>query len=143
MDKNTEIKLLNQLKKADSYFADTFSEEDVEKMKSNIKNDFPILHDTDIINRLNKTIAACGVLRKELDETQAKIETRNNTIQDLEKDLNDINFWKTMVWKVLSRENQNELLKELFTVNENIKFKLSNGIPLDEEEAEQVLRQLQ
>lgn len=42
MEKTKEIELLKQLK-GDTYFADTFSAATIDKMCDNIKNDFPIL----------------------------------------------------------------------------------------------------
>lgn len=49
LSKIEEVALLEQLRTSESYFADTFTTNDIKQMQDNIKNDFPLLHCTNIL----------------------------------------------------------------------------------------------
>jgi len=138
MDKQTEIKLIVKLSDKDSYFADTFTQDDIDKMIKNIQNDFPILQGT-FVDDIAEERERLFEVRKELE---ARIEQRDNALNDMIREAKEMKSWKKLVWKVLHREDREEL-NELFTVDENIEFKLKNGIGLSPEEGARVLSRMQ
>lgn len=83
--KEIEIQILGALfDNGDTYFYDYFSEDDINTMCSNIKNDFPLLMNTSIDKKYEQTKKNATQMAKELDEKNAQLATRANTISDLD-----------------------------------------------------------
>lgn len=84
-DKEREMALIDELASFDSYFKDTFTDKDIEQMKRNIGDDYPLLYSTstmdrkgvkelkDMINQLKKTC-------EEYDQLQIQ---HNNEVDEL------------------------------------------------------------
>lgn len=72
MDKNTEIGLLEKLGNADSYFGNEFSEETVNQMCQNVRNDHPILLNTDYEKAIN-AFRNQRIAKREREETPIKL----------------------------------------------------------------------
>ena len=53
--KDDEIEILQKLNNGDTYFGEFFSDKDVKMMCSNIRNDYPLLHNVEFLQDLHKS----------------------------------------------------------------------------------------
>lgn len=49
ISKERELEIIQELRSGNGYFADTFTSHDFDRMVSNIRNDFPLLHQTRVV----------------------------------------------------------------------------------------------
>jgi len=134
MTKQQEINLIVKLNDKDSYFRDTFTEDDIDKMISNIQNDFPLLTGTFVDDQ----VAAKERAEMQVKTMEAGIAQRNNTIEDLEELLEEFKAWRNMALNTVMKDDDLEKARELWTVDELIEWKLDHGVALNQEEARRV-----
>lgn len=117
MDKQTEIKTLKSLK-SDSYFAEYFSSDDIDRMCENVKNDFPIEMNCDFRKEAQ-------ILKARMAEEKAKMkETMRQMCQDAIKAADD--------GDVIDQLIDNALVKYLPKVD-LLKMKFDLGYEMTEE----------
>jgi hypothetical protein len=71
MDKQQEIKVLSELKNSETYFADQFSQEEIDQMIQNITNDFPLLCNTEY---MKLSSIECSLIRRVLELYKQQID---------------------------------------------------------------------
>lgn len=144
MEKAKEIELLKQLK-GDTYFADTFSAATIDKMCENIKNDFPILLDSEYEKKQHEEVDA---LKAQVRELTARLEVQkaNN-----EKELENMNadakrymeeFGAKIVENIDYFDELYKVLEEEFGIAFIIKTKHDRGIELDDEEIDYLVSKI-
>lgn len=144
MEKAKEIELLKQLK-GDTYFADTFSAATIDKMCENIKNDFPILLDSEYEKKQHEEVDA---LKAQVRELTARLEVQkaNN-----EKELENMNadakrymeeFGAKIVENIDYSDELYKVLEEEFGIAFIIKTKHDRGIELDDEEIDYLVSKI-
>ena len=130
--KETERKILWHLfDNGDTYFADYFSEEDVHKMAENINNDFPLLMNTSIDRKYEQCKANSGLMANELTQKNAQLETRANTINELDA-IVQANRKKVekMAVALLRQDPTSEIVYELMDPLEVIGLKIRQRIDM-------------
>lgn len=144
MEKVKEIELLKQLK-GDTYFADTFSAATIDKMCENIKNDFPILLNTEYeakqFEEVEALKAQVKMLTARLEEQKAKSE----------KELEDMNaaakrhmeeLGENIVENIEDSDYLYKTLEEEFGIAFIIKTKHDRGIELNDEEIDYLVSKI-
>ena len=145
IDKETERKILWHLfDNGDTYFADYFSEEDVHTMAENISNDFPLLMNTSIDRKYENTKAISSQMAKELDEKNAQLVTRANTISELDA-IAQANRKKVekMAIALLRQDPTSEIVYELMDPLEVIGLKIRQRIDMVDRDDEYFRRNVQ
>lgn len=144
MEKAKEIELLKQLK-GDTYFADTFSAETIDKMCENIKNDFPILLNSEYEKKQYEEVDA---LKAQVQELTAQLEVQK---ADSEKELENMNaaakrhmeeFGTKIVENLDYSDEIYRVLEEEFGIAFIIKTKHDRGIELDDEEIDYLVSKI-
>lgn len=125
MEKANEIKYLKMLK-GDTYFADTFSNETIDRMCENIKNDFPILLGTEFEEKQRQKVDGLNAKIKTLsDQLAAKDEGWEKHIEEFGRNIVERMDDSDLVYA--------EVVKE-FGLDFIIKAKHAKGIALNEDE---------
>ena len=129
--KEIEIEILEKLWENDTYFSDYFSEDDLNTMRQNIMNDFPLLTGTSIDSKYEMVKTNSSQMAKELDEKNAQLQTRANTISELDAIAQDQRkkFEKLAV-AMLRKDPNNELVYELMGSLEIIGLKIKQRITM-------------
>lgn len=121
MDKQTEIKTLKSLK-CDTYFAAFFGE-DIDQMCQNISNDFPLELGCNFSKKAE-------VLEKKLHKEQKAHD------QDM------LDFVETLLVTEANGGNSLRVAREKIGMDNTIKIKRKNKIPLSEEEIDYLVSKL-
>lgn len=121
MDKQTEIKTLKSLK-CDTYFAAFFGE-DIDQMCRNISNDFPLELGCNFSKKAE-------VLEKKLHKEQKAHD------QDM------LDFVETLLVTDANGGNSLRVAREKIGMDNTIKIKRKNKIPLSEEEIDYLVSKL-
>lgn len=121
MDKQTEIKTLKSLK-CDTYFAAFFGE-DIDQMCRNISNDFPLGLGCNFSKKAE-------VLEKKLHKEQKAHD------QDM------LDFVETLLVTEANGGNSLRVAREKIGMDNTIKIKRKNKIPLSEEEIDYLVSKL-
>ena len=146
LSKAEEIRLIEKLAAGNGYFADWFTEADVEAMIKNIKNDFTLMLGTTDLNKQrdlesrcseletewNRLIVANERLKSELQEYEAE----NNLMTEKLKEI--LKSFVTHEWE----QSPYELSYQFFPQAEVIKAKLINKVELEETETEWIINNL-
>ena len=137
--KSDEIKILEQLRDSDSYFIDTFCKEDIDIMISNIRNDFPILTNTALQNKL-------------LEAKNIGLENRTlkNTIKDLDEKVNEmqnansvnVSIMEDFATALLRENDSDSTVYDVLSVKTIISLKLKGSIPLNETDKNYIAKNL-
>jgi hypothetical protein len=160
MKKEAEIKiieqieiLINKLIKQDTYFRDdlkhhNFDEEDFNVMVNNIRNDFPISHQTTFRKTIEKALDVYKQ-RLKMAHIEAIIHRANNksmhyTIEDLEVSNKALKHSRDLAMEAAlhmvyaespeERESHQNRLLEIFPIEKVIMLKAQKGWPLTEKE---------
>lgn len=144
MEKAKEIELLKQLK-GDTYFADTFSAATIDKMCENIKNDFPIMLDTEYETKQSEEVDSLktqiNVLSAQLEEQKAKSENELDNMNEAAK-MHMEELGRNIVENIEDSYELYKVLEEEFGIDFIIKTKHDRGIELDEEEIDYLISKI-
>lgn len=132
--KQQEVKMLDDLMALNGYFADDFKNS-VEKMKMNIKNDFPILLDTEVGSWKFRAEQS----ERELETYKRALKDTNDTLMSRESQWHDLKEeeWE-FAYRVLDRASKigdselEELCCTILGRDFAIAHKLKHDIPLSE-----------
>ena len=132
MDKQTEIRLLQQLK-GDTYFNQYFNNQDIDQMCENIKNDFSIEYDCQFAS---KVVELKKKLNAVVDEQHQELK---HAIQEAKKKLTLFATDALMVEDGIDK-TISEVCYEFIGRLETIKIKAERNISLDPEEIEYLIK---
>lgn len=127
-----EKKILDALKKADTYFSDEFSDEEIEKMKNNIDNDCSLLYGI----RVRQNI---------YDEVYYTLKSINDDTDRLSKENFELGNHVSMLQNdLLSWQNDYEFLQKEYykLIRYIVKQKIRDNISLSNDEKKWVLNNL-
>lgn len=125
MSKEKEIKLLDELNKLGGYFADQFNKEQIGIMQQNIRNDFPILLNTDINMELSE------LRDKKYDF--AKLEQQLKEFDNKNRSLNDL---LGLMMEHLLQSSNDDLVYRFYKLDDIVKYKLDNKLILNDTDIE-------
>lgn len=132
MEKAKEIELLKSLK-SDSYLADEFGAETIDKMCENIKNDFPVMLGTTYMKSIEDKEAA---LNKKVDKLESDIEDLAADYQNQKREFAE----KVLV--AHHKGNLEAVIEQEFDYAFIIKTKRANGIALTDDEIDWMVNKL-
>lgn len=127
-----EKKILDALKKADTYFSDEFSDEEIEKMKNNIDNDCSLLY-------------GIRVCQYTYDEVYYTLKSINDDTDRLSKENFELGNHVSMLQNdLLSWQNDYEFLQKEYykLISYIVKQKIRDNISLSNDEKKWVLNNL-
>lgn len=93
ISKERELQIIEELRLGNGYFADAFTSYDFDRMASNIKCDFPLLHQTRVVEsseydrikiELSKQVGANDELRTSFDNAIDSMIVSGQTFSDLD-----------------------------------------------------------
>ena len=120
--KAEEIQLLEKLLALDGYFANTFTKSDVGIMIGNIKNDFPLLMNTDIDLELNEL--------KAMDLSKTKLE---NTVKELTDRVSaDSDKFELIMASLTGGMDSEDAVYTFFPIGKIVGYKLVTNLELNE-----------
>lgn len=137
MDKNTEIRTLKSLK-GDTYFNQFFTSEDIDEMCENIEKDFAIesgIEKLSAADKLEKAINKKEALQKQLNAYQEELDNKCKDIDNLAR------FIAIQAQEESSCTMRDKAI-ELMGEAEYIKYILSNGYDLLEEDRKMLIKML-
>ena len=139
--KEEEIILLNKLHGLNGYFADEFSQSDLDTMTFNIKSDFTLLVGTRISEEL--------VLKEStIKELEASVETVNTVAWDALREICELRSELDKKTRLLSYiltailDGDPLSAEDYFPADEIIEKKIKLGLPLSESEGKYVISRL-
>jgi hypothetical protein len=134
MTKAEEIAILNDLRNSDSYFAESYTTEDIDVMINNINMDFPLLASTQAVKKLDEQSHLISELTFKVD----KLQTELDEVKKSNTKLTELRA-KTLKTMVLG----GSIIPTLeFTSDEILRAKVKFGVELTSSEKEKILELL-
>lgn len=130
--KEQEIKMIEDLFSFDGYFTDEFRPEDVHRMTSNIKNDFPVFTGTiiDISVELDEVKERLNKSRKIASERLQTISELSSKFADLQRTQDE---WMSNLLD-FEGERGEVIARRFFGDTKVLVHKVENGFPLSDDE---------
>lgn len=126
-----EKKILDALKKADTYFSDEFSDEEIEKMKNNIDNDCSLLYGIRVgQNIYDEVYYTWKSINDDTDRLSKENFELGNHVSMLQNDLlswqNDYEFLQKEYYKLISYIVKQKIRDNISLSNDEKKWVLNN-----------------
>jgi len=134
--KATEIEMLDEIWSLDGYLTDSLTADDLERMKTNIGNDFPIFMNTSI-DQSGRIASLQGVnvgLEDHNRNLVHELEAKGNQILCLQSDFDGLYEIKKGMLKQAIISGQEQLFEDYCTPNEILRIKLEYDLDLTKEE---------
>lgn len=141
--KSEEIAILETLKNSDTYFKNCFEIQDIDKMICNIQNDFHLLFDTSISNRLHQLEEDLKDKVSVLDEYQNNIQELSNNLKETAiNNLKNLDTIKKFAVRILCENDHDSQVYSILDMREIIMLKVNENISLNQTDLDYIFKNL-